>query len=76
MNSRSFPHVRSDSESMKPIGETQNLAAAMPDKVAEMEAVLAKVITDGRSAPGLARKNDVPVDQWKEKAPKREVGKP
>jgi arylsulfatase A-like enzyme len=43
------------------LGETKNLAAAMPGKVAEMNALLEKLITDGRSTPGAPQKNDVPV---------------
>ena len=34
------------------IGETMNLAATMPEKVAEIKALLEKLITDGRSTPG------------------------
>jgi arylsulfatase A-like enzyme len=43
------------------LGETKNLAAAMPEKVAEMKALLEKLITDGRSAPGAKQPNDVEV---------------
>jgi arylsulfatase A-like enzyme len=43
------------------LGETKNLAAAMPDKVTEMQALLEKLITNGRSTPGAAQKNDVEV---------------
>jgi arylsulfatase A len=43
------------------LGETNNLAAAMPEKVAEMKALLEKLITDGRSTPGAKQKNDVKV---------------
>jgi arylsulfatase A-like enzyme len=43
------------------IGETKNLAAAMPEKVAEMKALLEKLITDGRSTPGAKQPNDVAV---------------
>jgi arylsulfatase A-like enzyme len=42
-------------------GETKNLAAAMPEKVTEMQTLLEKLITDGRSTPGKPQKNDVPV---------------
>lgn len=45
-------------------GETKNLATAMPDKVAEMQAMLEKLITDGRSTPGAAQKNDVEVRRY------------
>jgi arylsulfatase A len=43
------------------LGETKNLAAAMPGKVAEMKALLEKLITDGRSTPGAKQPNDVAV---------------
>lgn len=43
------------------LGETKNLAEAMPGKVAEMQALLEKLITDGRSTPGTSQKNDVEV---------------
>ncbi len=46
------------------LGETKNLAAAMPEKVAEMKALLEKLITDGRSTPGAAQKNDVEVKRY------------
>ena len=46
------------------IGETKNLAAAMPEKVAEMKALLEKLITDGRSTPGATQKNDVEVKRY------------
>jgi arylsulfatase A len=37
-------------------GETKNLAAARPEKAAEMKSLLDKLINDGRSAPGARRK--------------------
>lgn len=43
------------------LGETKNLAAAMPEKVAEIKALLQKVITDGRSTPGKQQRNDIQV---------------
>ena len=46
------------------LGETKNLAAAMPDKVTEMKALLEKLITDGRSTPGAQQKNDVEVKRY------------
>jgi hypothetical protein len=36
----------------------------MPDKVAQMQAVLEKLITDGRSTPGATQKNDVDVRRF------------
>ena len=46
------------------LGETKNLAAAMPEKVAEMKALLEKLIIDGRSTPGVQQKNDVEVKRY------------
>ncbi|MFN0080560.1 MAG: sulfatase-like hydrolase/transferase [Prosthecobacter sp.] len=43
------------------IGETKNLAAAMPEKVAEMKALLEKLITAGRSTQGPPQRNDIEV---------------
>jgi arylsulfatase A-like enzyme len=43
------------------IGETRNLAAAHPDRLAELQALLEKLITDGRSTPGSPQPNDVAV---------------
>ncbi len=54
------------------IGETRNLAAAMPEKVAEMKALLEKLITDGRSTPGALQRNDVEVVRYpRETAPRK-----
>jgi len=50
------------------LGETKNLAALMPKKVAEMEALLEKLITDGRSTPGEKLSNDVEVVRYPAKA--------
>lgn len=46
------------------IGETKNLAATMPEKVTAMQALLEKLITDGRSTPGAPQKNDVKVHRY------------
>jgi arylsulfatase A-like enzyme len=46
------------------MGESKNLAAAMPEKAAEMKALLEKLITAGRSTPGAAQKNDVEVVRY------------
>ncbi|NBV20669.1 MAG: arylsulfatase [Proteobacteria bacterium] len=46
------------------LGETKNLAAAMPEKVAEMRVQLEKLITDGRSTPGAPQTNDVEVRRF------------
>ena len=46
------------------LGEVHNLAAARPEKVAEMQALLEKLITDGRSTPGNRQANDVEVVRY------------
>ncbi len=51
------------------LGEAKNLAAAMPGKVAEMSALLEKLITEGRSTPGMAQKNDVEVRRFPSENP-------
>jgi arylsulfatase A len=43
------------------LGETTNLAASHPEVVAEAKAALANTVADGRSTPGVAQHNDVPV---------------
>jgi len=53
------------------LGESKNLAAAMPEKVAEMKALLEKLITDGRSTPGAQQKNDVEVVRYPREAAAR-----
>uniref|UniRef100_UPI003784D224 sulfatase-like hydrolase/transferase n=1 Tax=Prosthecobacter sp. TaxID=1965333 RepID=UPI003784D224 len=58
------------------ISESKNLAATMPEKVAEMKALLEKLITDGRSTPGAQQKNDVEVVRYpRPEAPKRKAKK-
>ena len=60
----------------KDIGETRNLAAEQPERVAEMKALLEKLIADGRSTPGEPRKNDVEVVRFpKAAAPKAKAAK-
>ncbi|MEO6246806.1 MAG: arylsulfatase [Opitutaceae bacterium] len=54
------------------LGETQNLAAAMPEKVAEMKALLEKLITHGRSTPGVSQKNDVAVVRYPREPAKKD----
>ncbi len=44
------------------IGETKDLAAAHPEKVAELAALLTTWVEDGRSTPGAKQTNDVPVE--------------
>jgi len=48
-------------------GETNNLATPKPEKVAEMKALLEKIITDGRSTPGKRQMNDVEVVRFPSK---------
>ncbi len=53
------------------LGESRNLAAEMPERVAEMAALLENLITDGRSTPGAKQKNDVRVVRYPAGAPAR-----
>jgi len=46
------------------LGETRNLFAEKPDVVAELTALMDKVVSQGRSTPGAAQSNDLPVN-WK-----------
>ncbi len=46
------------------LSETLNLAGEKPERVTEMKALLEKLITDGRSTPGPAQKNDVEVRRY------------
>ncbi len=46
-------------------GERHNLHAERPDKVRELAELLAKLVNDGRSTPGIPQRNDVTVDIWK-----------
>lgn len=58
------------------LGETKNLAPEQPERVAEMKALLEKLIADGRSTPGEPQKNDVEVVRFpKAGAPKAKAGK-
>ena len=57
------------------LGETKNLAAAMPGKVAEMEALLDKLIKEGRSTPGARQVNDVKVTRHPSPAAGKRNGK-
>lgn len=47
------------------VGETKNLEAANPEKVATLLAILDKNVSEGRSTPGAVQKNTEPVDVWK-----------
>ena len=46
------------------LSETNNLAASIPAKVAEMRSLLEKLIVDGRSTTGAAQQNDVEVVRY------------
>ncbi len=50
------------------LGETKNLAEAQPARLAEMQALLEKLITNGRSSPGAAQKNDIKVVRFPKSA--------
>lgn len=57
------------------LGETKNLAAMMPEKVAEMKALLEKLIVVGRSTPGAVQKNDVEVVRYPREPAKKDGAK-
>jgi arylsulfatase A len=46
------------------LGETNNLAGEMPDRVSEMKTLMEKLISDGRSTPGSKQENDVEVVRY------------
>ena len=45
-------------------GETRNVAAEQPERAAQMQALLEKLIVQGRSTPGPEQKNDVKVRRY------------
>ncbi|UZD21102.1 arylsulfatase [Algoriphagus halophytocola] len=47
-------------------GETNNLQAENPEKVASLKALLTKYIKEGRSTPGAPQKNDPIEGEWKQ----------
>lgn len=51
------------------ISESKNLAAAMPEKLREMQTLLEELITRGRSTPGAPQKNDLRVTRHPRPAP-------
>jgi arylsulfatase A len=53
------------------LAEKNNLAAAMPEKVAEIKTMLDRVIANGRSTPGPPQKNDVEVRRYPAKTSAR-----
>jgi hypothetical protein len=46
------------------LGEARNLADRHPDKLDQMQGLLEKLITNGRSTPGPKQGNDVPVRRY------------
>ena len=46
------------------LAEEKNLHAAKPEIVAELAALMGKIVDEGRSTPGAKRANDVPFN-WK-----------
>jgi arylsulfatase A-like enzyme len=63
------------------IGEKTNLAADKPELVADMRALMERLISEGRSTPGARQKNDVEVRRYpvaevtKKKAPSKQEKK-
>jgi arylsulfatase A len=49
----------------KDISEQDNLAIIMPEKVAELTALLQRQVTAGRSTPGSKQQNDVAINIFK-----------
>ena len=50
------------------LGESKNIAADHPQRVAAMRQLLERVIADGRSTPGAVQKNDVAVRRYPQPA--------
>jgi arylsulfatase A-like enzyme len=50
------------------LGETKNLATEQPERVAQMQEMLEKLIKDGRSTPGEVQQNDVDVRRFPQQA--------
>jgi arylsulfatase A-like enzyme len=48
------------------VSERENVQAEHPEIVARLTELLKKYIEDGRSTPGPAQKNDVPIKLWKD----------
>ncbi len=46
------------------LAERSNLAGQEPERVARMRGLLERIVVDGRSTPGAAQKNDVPVRRY------------
>jgi arylsulfatase A-like enzyme len=61
---RALPEVQLYDMS-RDVGERRNLQAERPDVVSALGGVLERYVVDGRSTPGQAEANDVPVNIWK-----------
>jgi arylsulfatase A len=59
----------------KDVGEQKNEYIEHPEVVSRLTKLLEKYVADGRSTPGSARKNDVPVEIVKTDAPKGKKNK-
>lgn len=53
------------------LGESRNLAATQPERLEQMQALLEKLIANGRSTAGTPQKNDVKVRRYPQKTPQR-----
>ena len=49
------------------LSETRNVAVEQPQRLAEMQSLLEKLITNGRSTPGTPQRNDVKVRRYPQK---------
>jgi arylsulfatase A len=49
------------------LGEKTNAQEKHPEVVARLTKLLEQYVANGRSTPGVAQKNDVPIDLWKRK---------
>jgi arylsulfatase A-like enzyme len=59
----------------KDIGEQENLAADMPEKVKSIAALLKKQVNDGRTTPGPKQANDAPITIDKKPVEKKRKAK-
>ena len=50
----------------KDLGETENLAGELPERVSEMKALMETLIANGRSTPGPKQENDVEVIRYEQ----------
>lgn len=55
------------------VGERGNLYQDHPEIVTRLTRLLEKYVADGRSTPGTAQRNDVPVNVWKSQKPAKEA---